>query len=246
MNPPPTSFEVFRPDELPAKDRGGGASTIPLVTAAKGATTYLNGFTVFEPGAQIAHHTHNVAESVVIVQGEAVVDIDGVRRHLRTLDTTFVAANVPHHFENASESEPMRIFWTYGSVDATRTLVESGLTGRVDAESAGDMGGRPQTAFAVHEVATIEVIPGHEQEFEAAVRAAVPLFQAAHGARTLRLESSAEHPTTYRLVVGWDSIDDHLVGFRDSPAFTEWRALIADHVERVSQVEHLRNVLTGF
>ena len=235
---------VFRPDELPSKSRGGGARTIPLVTAARGATTFLNGITVFGPGAQIAHHVHNVAESVMVIQGSAIVDIDGKRTPLRTFDSTFVPANVAHHFENASDIEEMRIFWTYGSLDATRTIVETGEHGRVDGEGAAELTGTvPQV---VREVAVIDVKPGHEAAFEKAVAEAAPLFQTADGARTLALDRSEEHPTRYRLTVAWNSVDDHLVGFRNSAAFARWRALIADHIEASPTVEHTRNVLTAF
>jgi len=235
--------QVLRPDELPSVDRGGGASTVALVTAARGATSYLNGTTIFDPSARIAHHQHNVAESVMVVEGEAIIDIDGVRSRLRTFDTTFVPANIPHHFENASEDTRMRIFWTYGSLDATRTVVDSDTTTRIDGETpaAADGCSRP-----VHEVAILEVIPGHEAEFEDAVRKAVPLFQKAHGARTLTLDVSAERPNAYRLVIGWDTIHDHVVAFRDSTAFAAWRVLVNDHLQSAPQVEHLTNVLTGF
>jgi quercetin dioxygenase-like cupin family protein/heme-degrading monooxygenase HmoA len=234
---------VFRPEELPSKNRGGGARTIPLVTAARGGTTYLNGMTIFEPGAAIGHHIHNVAESVMVIKGHAIVDINGERTPLNTFDTTFVPANVPHHFENSSESEEMRIFWTYGSLDATRTLTASGEFGRVDAESADASAGAVRV---VTEMATITVLPGHEKEFEAAVAQAAPLFQQAHGARTLRLEASEEKTTLYRLFVGWESVHDHVVLFRDSPAFTVWRELIGPHIDGTPQVEHLHNVLTAF
>ena len=100
---------VFRPDELPSKNRGGGARTVPLVTASRGGTTYLNGVTIFEPGAAIGHHIHNVAESVMVIKGTAVVDINGERTALNTYDTTFVPANIPHHFENSSQTEEMRV-----------------------------------------------------------------------------------------------------------------------------------------
>ncbi|MDQ1074699.1 MULTISPECIES: cupin domain-containing protein [Microbacterium] len=233
---------VFRPEQLPSKNRGGGARTIPLVTAARGATTYLNGVTIFEPGAAIGHHTHNVAESVMVIAGRAVVDIDGERTALNTFDTTFVPANVAHHFENASDTEEMRIFWTYGSLDATRTLTASGEHGRVDAESADTAAG---SVRMVTEMATIDVLPGHKKDFEAAVAKAAPLFQRARGARTLRLESSEESPQTYRLFVGWESIDDH-ESFRASAAFSRWRELIGPHLGATPQVEHLRNTLTAF
>jgi quercetin dioxygenase-like cupin family protein len=127
-------YEIFRPQELPAIDRGNGAKTTPLVTAKAGAKDFLNGMTVFEPGAQIAHHSHNVAESVMVIKGTAVVNVAGQEHLLHTFDTTFVPAEIPHHFKNASATEEMRIFWTYGSIDATRTIIETGVTLRIDEE----------------------------------------------------------------------------------------------------------------
>ena len=235
---------VFRPDELPSKSRGRGARTIPLVTAARGATTYLNGITIFEPSAAIGHHIHNVAESVMVIQGRAIVDIDGERAELRTFDTTFVPANIPHHFENRSDTEEMRIFWTYGSLDATRTLLASGEHGRVDEEGSIEM--TSHSPRIVRELALIDVKPGHEDDFEAAVTTAAPLFQAAKGARTLTLDQSDEVPTRYRLTVSWDTVEDHTVGFRGSDAFTRWRELITEHIQSTPAVEHVRNVLTAF
>ncbi len=128
---------VLRPESLPAVDRGGGARTIPLVTRAVGAEVFLNGMTIFKPGAGIPLHTHNCPESVVILEGDAIVEIDGTEHRVTTWDTTYVAAGIPHRFRNASETAPMRILWTYGSVAATRTIVETGVTTRVDAERAG-------------------------------------------------------------------------------------------------------------
>ncbi|MEU4670292.1 cupin domain-containing protein [Amycolatopsis sp. NPDC023774] len=125
---------VLRPAELSAADRGGGARTIPLVTKALGAEVFLNGQTLFDGGAGIPLHTHNCPESVVILEGEAIVEIDGAEHHLSTWDTTYVDAGVPHRFRNASATAPMRILWTYASVEATRTIVATGTTTRVDAE----------------------------------------------------------------------------------------------------------------
>lgn len=246
---------MLTPDALPATDRGSGARTVPLVTRARGATGFLNGTTSFQPGASIAHHTHNVLESVMVVEGDAIVDIDGERTRLRTFDTTLVPANIPHHFENASDSAPMRIFWTYASVDATRTPAGASTPTRIDAEhpEVASSSASPVNSVSpvspvspVHEVARIRIRPGRETAFEEAVAAAVPLFQRARGARTLVLERSEESPGEYRLVVGWDSIEDHMKTFRESPAFLEWRALIADCVAGPAEVEHVRHVLTGF
>lgn len=233
---------IFRLSELPSTDRGAGARTTPLVTAARGGTSYLNGITRFEPGAAIGHHTHNVAESVIVIQGHAVVDIDGVETALTTFDTTFVPANIPHHFTNASDTEPMAIFWTYGSLESTRTMVATGEHGRID----GEHGDGTDGVRLVREIAQIEIKPGHHEAFEAAVAEAVPLFQQARGARTFALERSEEFPLRYRLVVGWETIENHLVDFRGSPQFQAWRALVGEHFATPPHVEHVRSVLIGF
>lgn len=239
-----SSYEphVFRPSDLPCKDRGAGAKTTPLVTAARGGTSFLNGVTEFEPGAAIGHHVHNVAESVIVIRGNAMVDIDGVETPLSTFDTTFVPANIPHHFTNASATEPMAIFWTYGSLDSTRTMMATGEHGRIDGEQAGTA----EPVRIVREIAQIEVKAGHEQAFEEAVAKAAPLFQQSRGARTFALERSEEFPQRYRLIIGWETIENHLVDFRGSQQFEAWRALVSEHFAAPPEVEHVRNVLTAF
>lgn len=129
---------ILHPRTLPAVDRGNGVGTIPLVTLRRGATSFLNGITTFAPGAAIRLHTHNCAESVMIIEGEAVVEVDGTETSLATFDTTFVAGGIPHRFRNASELRPMRILWTYASVHATRTFCDTGATARIDEEHETD------------------------------------------------------------------------------------------------------------
>ncbi|HZF76562.1 MAG TPA: cupin domain-containing protein [Acetobacteraceae bacterium] len=129
---------VLRPAERPMADRGGGARTIPLVTPSSGAREMLNGITIFDPGAAIGLHFHNCEESVMVLDGDAIAVLDGVEHRLGPGDTTWIRAGVPHFFRNASGSQPMRIFWTYASIEATRTLVATGETRPVAAEHAAD------------------------------------------------------------------------------------------------------------
>jgi putative monooxygenase len=129
---------VLRPSERPMADRGGGARTIPLVTPATGSTQILNGITIFDPGAAIGQHFHNCEESVMVLEGDAVAVLDGVEHRLQPGDTTWIPANLPHHFRNASSEKPMRILWIYASIEATRTLVATGETRPVAAEHAAD------------------------------------------------------------------------------------------------------------
>ena len=126
---------ILRPDQLPRHDRGGGASTTPLVTARTGAASFINGITEFAPGAVIAFHSHNREESVMLLEGDAILDINGEEHVLKALDTTWIPPNISHRFRNLSKEQPMKILWIYASMQATRTLTETGETGLVSAEA---------------------------------------------------------------------------------------------------------------
>ncbi len=132
--PTPAKPAVLRPSEIPARQRGGGARTIPLVTRRTGSTSFINGITIFEPGAAIPMHRHNCEESVMLLEGTAIAEIDGVEYPIRAGDITFIPANLPHRFRNVSDSEGMKILWIYASIDATRTLIETGDTRSIDEE----------------------------------------------------------------------------------------------------------------
>jgi len=98
----------------------------------------------------------------------------------------------------------------------------------------------------VFEVADIEVKPGEEAAFEAAVAKAVPLFQRAKGCSGMELQRSVEKPSKYRLVVKWATVEDHMVHFRESTDFQEWRRLAGPHFATAPVVEHTHTVLSGF
>lgn len=221
-NPIYRSSHVFQPDILPKIDRGNGASTIPIVTADRGATSFLNGITKFEPGAAIGHHIHNVVESVMVIAGNAIVDIDGERTELKTFDTTLVPANIPHHFENASDSEGMAIFWTYASLDATRTLLETGNYGRIDAEhpKANESHARPV-------VTNIELTAaaGDKESLEAGIAKMANAFQAAKGSLTMRLDRDSKNSGNYVLVLGWGD-DESLTELWNPETRELWRELV--------------------
>lgn len=125
---------VLRPSDIRSRDRGGGASTTPLVTTSACSTSFINGITTFAPGAAIPFHSHNCEESVMLLEGEAMLDINGESIPIQPLDTTWVPANVSHRFRNLSATRPMKIFWMYARADATRTLTETGATNFISAE----------------------------------------------------------------------------------------------------------------
>jgi hypothetical protein len=69
----------------------------------------------------------------MIIEGQAIAEIDGVQHRLDTNDTTWIPASVPHRFINATD-RPMRISWICASVDATRTMMATGEERTIDAE----------------------------------------------------------------------------------------------------------------
>ena len=96
------------------------------------------------------------------------------------------------------------------------------------------------------EIAHIEVKPGEEAAFEAGVAKAAPLFKRAQGCGGMELQRSVEQPSRYRLVVRWDTVEDHMVHFRESDDFQEWRRLVGPHFAAPPAVEHTRVVVAGF
>jgi quercetin dioxygenase-like cupin family protein len=104
------------------------------VTRRTGSTSFINGITIFDPGAELPLHSHNCEESVVVLSGRAIVEIDGVEQEVGAEDATFLPPNIPHRFKNASQVESMRILWTYATVDATRTIIATGQTNTIDNE----------------------------------------------------------------------------------------------------------------
>ena len=98
----------------------------------------------------------------------------------------------------------------------------------------------------IHEIAEIEVIECHEAAFEAAVAEAAPHFKAARGCRSFALNRSIEHLQRYRLTVGWDSVDDHVVHFRQGAGFQAWRGLVGPHFAAPPRVEHVETLFTAF
>jgi len=133
----PVTGQVLRPANLPQVDRGSGARTVPLVTRAIGSTSMLNGITSFRPGASIPLHSHNCEESVIVLEGRCIAVIGDKEYLLEPHDTTFIPSGLPHRFINASDKKTAKIFWTYASLEATRTMIATGETHPISAEHAG-------------------------------------------------------------------------------------------------------------
>jgi heme-degrading monooxygenase HmoA len=94
----------------------------------------------------------------------------------------------------------------------------------------------------VLEHALITIKPGTHEQFEEALGRARSVIAASHGFISLALHRGVEDPDRYLLLVGWETLDDHVVGFRESAAFTEWRALIGPYFASPPVVDHAEPV----
>ena len=91
------------------------------------------------------------------------------------------------------------------------------------------------------EIARIDVKEGAGSAFEAAVRAAAPVFRAADGCGGIELRRSAEVPHRYWLLVRWNDVASH-ERFRATDGFARWRALAGPHFAAPPVVEHAEEI----
>ena len=92
------------------------------------------------------------------------------------------------------------------------------------------------------EQAVLPVKSGAEAEFERAFGQAKGIIAAMPGFRGLTLSRCLERPSSYLLLVEWDRLEDHTEGFRNAPAYQEWRALLHPFYDPPPVVEHYSQV----
>ena len=89
------------------------------------------------------------------------------------------------------------------------------------------------------EVADIRIAPGQQAAFDAAiVRGLDTVISKARGFRGYKVNKGIESPERYLLMIFWDTLENHTVDFRGSPAFAEWRAIVGPFFAGPPQVEH--------
>ena len=89
------------------------------------------------------------------------------------------------------------------------------------------------------EIADIRIQPGRQAEFDAAIeRGLRTVIARAEGMRGFKVNKGIESPDRYLLQIFWDTLEAHTVGFRASPLFAEWRAIVGPFFAQPPVVEH--------
>jgi heme-degrading monooxygenase HmoA len=76
------------------------------------------------------------------------------------------------------------------------------------------------------EVAPLQVRPGQGAAFEAAFRQAQAIIASMPGYLSHELQRCVERQDHYVLLVRWQTLQDHEVGFRQSAQYQEWKKLL--------------------
>ena len=117
------SPRIIRGSEVERLQRAPGVTVAGFVTKDVGATEISSGITSFDPGCSNTTHYHNAEESVIVIEGEGILMINGEENEVTVNDAAFITPGTHHRLINTGET-PFRIAWSYATVDVSRTLVE--------------------------------------------------------------------------------------------------------------------------
>ncbi|MDW5288337.1 antibiotic biosynthesis monooxygenase [Formosa sp. PL04] len=93
------------------------------------------------------------------------------------------------------------------------------------------------------EVAILNIKEGKNQQFETDFIHAGKYISAIKGYKNHTLKKCVEQENKYILLVNWESIDDHNIGFRTSEEYLKWKALLHHYYEPFPTVEHYETII---
>ncbi|QAU32926.1 antibiotic biosynthesis monooxygenase [Janthinobacterium sp. 17J80-10] len=89
------------------------------------------------------------------------------------------------------------------------------------------------------EIADIRIQAGRQGEFDTAIQHGVTdIIAKAKGFKGFKINKGMESPERYVLMIFWETLENHTVDFRESPAFAAWRALVGPFFAAPPVVEH--------
>lgn len=95
------------------------------------------------------------------------------------------------------------------------------------------------------EVAILQIKPRQASAFEQAFAQAQGIIAGMPGYVSHQLQRCIEVPDKYVLLVNWQRLEDHTIGFRQSPQYQQWRRLLHHFYDPFPVVEHFQSVLDG-
>ena len=91
------------------------------------------------------------------------------------------------------------------------------------------------------EIADITIQAGKNAEFDVAIERGVrEVIAGAVGFRGFKIQKGIENQQRYVLMIEWETLDNHIVDFRNSPAFIKWREIVGPFFASPPVVEHFQ------
>ena len=97
---------------------------------------------------------------------------------------------------------------------------------------------RSVMTMPILEVAILNVREPLCAEFESAFKEASAIISSMKGYLSHELRKCVEWPNRYVLLVHWECLEDHTIGFRQSAQYQEWRKLLHYFYDPFPTVEH--------
>jgi heme-degrading monooxygenase HmoA len=95
------------------------------------------------------------------------------------------------------------------------------------------------------EVAILNVKAGQAADFEQAFAEAQAIIASMPGYCSHQLQRCLETPNRYILLVSWNKLEDHTVGFRQSAQYQEWKSRLHHFYDPFPAVEHYECVFSS-
>ncbi len=92
------------------------------------------------------------------------------------------------------------------------------------------------------EVAILNVKAGQKGAFERDFVVAGQYISSIKGYVSHSLQKCVEKDNQYLLLVNWEKLEDHTVGFRESEAYVKWKALLHHYYDPFPVVEHYKAI----
>ncbi|WP_186577902.1 antibiotic biosynthesis monooxygenase family protein [Aquibacillus kalidii] len=92
------------------------------------------------------------------------------------------------------------------------------------------------------EAVMLQVKDGMEDEYEMAFKEASLIISSMKGYDSHELHRCIEIKGKYLLLVRWHNLEDHVIGFRESPQYLEWKELLHPFYDPFPNVEHFENI----
>jgi heme-degrading monooxygenase HmoA len=89
------------------------------------------------------------------------------------------------------------------------------------------------------EIVDIRIHAGQQDAFDIAVeRGLSEVIAKAKGCKGYKVNKGIESPERYVVMIFWETLENHTVDFRGSPAFAEWRSIVGSFFASPPVVEH--------